>query len=56
MNKFILFFKTNDVLDQIEDDENVEENKDFARKFLEWDEYIRIEFDPKNGTATVLPQ
>ncbi len=58
--KFTLTFKTPDVLDQIEqqisyEDEVQEEATKFARKFMEFSEYIRVEFDTQKGTATVLP-
>jgi len=33
----------------------VQELKEQLRKFVEYDEYVRIEFDTEAGTATVLP-
>ena len=65
--KFQLTFKTPYVTDAIDDmadaDHNdgeerenlVETAKELARKFVEYDEYIRIEFDTETQTATVVP-
>jgi hypothetical protein len=65
--KFKLTFKTPYVTDAIDDmadaDLNdgeerealVESGKELARKFVEYDEYIVIEFDTEKQTATVLP-
>jgi hypothetical protein len=56
--KFTLSFKTPDVLNQLElrsgiSGEDLEEAKALARKFLEYSEYIRVEFDTRTQTAVV---
>lgn len=56
--KFTVTFKTPDAVDYaIEDlsEEEREEAKETARKFIEYGEYVRIEFDTETKTATVLP-
>ena len=58
--KFILTFKTPDVLEQVlgdylEEDDIPQEIMNTAVKFIEYDEFIRIEFDTESNTATVLP-
>lgn len=56
--KFTLNFKTPDVLDQLDsesvDEDAIEDMKAFARKFLQYSEYITIEFDTEAGTAEVV--
>jgi len=67
---FTLTFKTSDVLDQIAEDMVIEtlpleesealsnelhDMKEFARKFVRYDEMLTVEFDMENGTATVRP-
>lgn len=56
MAKAILSFKTPDVFDQLEDLSNSDRAKveKLAKRFVEWDEYINIEFDTTKGTAKVL--
>lgn len=39
---------------QIKEDELKEEVKQFLEKYIEWGEYIRIEFDTEAKTARVL--
>lgn len=56
--KFKVTFKTPDAVDYaIEDlsEDEREEAKETARKFIEYDEYVVIEFDTETKTATVLP-
>lgn len=67
--KFILTFKTPNALDQSivdslpeaegldqeEQDKLWYEVETLAEKFVEYKEYITIEFDTKTGTATVIP-
>lgn len=55
--KFHLTFKTPDVTDQLEN-MNYDDKKiatEFANKFLEYGEYITIEFDTIEKTAKVQP-
>ena len=64
--KIVLVFKTPDVLDQIDDliDDWENESDDriievlelrrFVEKYVKHSEYIRVEFDTDNKTATVL--
>ena len=52
--KFTLSFKTPDVMDQMVDaisEEELKEAKKFAAKFMEYDEYIFVEFDTVAQTA-----
>ena len=51
--KVQLSFKTPDVLDQLEDVEK-EAASDLIDKYLEYEEYIYIEFDTTKKTVTVL--
>lgn len=57
--KFALTFKTPNVTDRLdelcetEDERN--EAKEFASKFVEYDEYVLVEFDTETGTAVVNP-
>jgi hypothetical protein len=54
--QFTLTFKTPDVLDlafPFRDPEDHKEIKSFAEKFVEYGEYIYIDFDTEAGTATV---
>lgn len=54
--KFILMFKTPDVLDQLDavpEDVGVEIARTVAR-YVKYGEYIRVEFDTETQTATVL--
>lgn len=63
--KFTLMFKTPDVLDQIVGQINYPQFPDFnqevadaqelAKKFVEYGEYIRVEFDMATETAKVIP-
>jgi hypothetical protein len=46
----VLTFKTPDVLDQIED----EEDREKMERWVEYGEYVRIEFDLSTMKATVL--
>lgn len=54
-----LSFKTPDVFDQIEQledelsGESLEKAKDKLRKWVEYDEYVKIDFDLTKGTAKV---
>ena len=52
--KFQLTFKTPDVLDQIDGPGKSSVCIKTAKKFIEYDEYINIEFDTDTGTAVVL--
>jgi hypothetical protein len=54
--KFTLHFKTPDILEQIEDLEDSEKEKayEIARKFVEYSEYITVEFDTESKTAVAL--
>jgi len=52
--KFSLSFKTPDVTDQIEGSEDeIESAREFLERWLEYNEYVTIDFDTKKGTATV---
>lgn len=54
--KFTLSFKTPDVLDQAFENTSSEEQeaiKKIAKKFIEFGEYICVEFDTETQTATV---
>ena len=56
--KFVLFFKTPDVLHYALDDTNMSEDerekcKEFAEKWVDYGECASIEFDTEAGTATV---
>lgn len=63
-DKVILTFKTNDVIDQLDLPEESDEGeeginpkkwvKHQLEKWIEYGEYIRIEFDLENETAKVL--
>lgn len=57
--KFTLSFKTPDALDQIEDDfeDELEKNAaiELAKKYVEYGECIRVEFDTETQSAKVLP-
>jgi len=55
--KFIVTFKSPDALDtSLEDypELDAEKAKEFAEKWIEYGEYIDIEFDTAKGTATVV--
>ena len=54
--KFTLTFKTPDVADQIGDlhDNDAAIVNRLFRRFVQYGEYVRIEFDTKDGTAVVL--
>lgn len=57
---FVLTFKTPDVLEELEDQfngevEDAEQALILAQRFVEHQEYIRIQFDTQTGAATVLP-
>lgn len=55
--KFTLSFKTPDVIDQaledIDEEDQREDIKRVADKFLQYGEYLRVEFDTEAQTATV---
>lgn len=55
--KFSLTFKTPDVLDQLSEqfEENVDEEdaRDFAKNYLEYEEYITVSFDTVFNSAKV---
>lgn len=53
--KFNLCFKMPDVLDQITSQSETELTAalKLARKYIEYGEYVRIEFDTETQTATV---
>ncbi len=57
--KFRVTFKTPDALDYALDDfpydESREEAKEVAKQFIEYGEYITVEFDTEAKTATVVP-
>lgn len=56
--KFKVTFKTPDAVDYaIEDlsEDEQAEAKETARKFVEYGEYVVVEFDTETQTATVLP-
>ena len=53
--KFTLSFKTPDVTDQLDEDQK-EEAETVLKKFLEYSEYVCVEFDTETMTATVVPQ
>jgi hypothetical protein len=50
--KFSLTFKTPDVADQIDDDEE-DGIEEFISQWIEYGEYITIDFDSNAGTAKV---
>ena len=57
--KFVITFKTPDVLDDLDRLEDIsEEERSFAdelvKQYVEYGEYIRIEFDTETKTAKVL--
>jgi hypothetical protein len=43
-----------DSLDEDDKRDKLEEARDFAREYMEWGEYIRVEFDTEAKTAKVL--
>jgi hypothetical protein len=51
MAKATVMFKTPDALDQIGDNDEL---KEFIERFVQWGEYIKIEFDDVANTAVVL--
>ena len=56
--KVVLTFKTPDVVDYALEDlsgTEVDAMRKFAKKFIEYDEYVYIELDTDAGTATVKP-
>ena len=53
--KVRLSFKTPDVLDQLDEDER-EAAEAVISKYVEYEEYIQVEFDTEKQTATVLPK
>lgn len=53
--KFTLSFKTPDVIDQLTGDQQ-EEAEEVVKKFLQYSEYLTVEFDTKLKTATVIEQ
>jgi len=70
MSKFTLTFKTPDVLEQIGElldsqcqlldpeslDKITDESINVARKFVEYDECITVEFDTETATCRVIPR
>ncbi len=57
--KFTITFKTPDVLDELDRLEDIsEEERSFAdelvKRYVEYGEYIRVEFDTETKTAKVL--
>lgn len=55
--KFTLTFKHPNVIDQIESDHgeaDFEAIKEFLPKYIQWGEYIKIEFDTEADTAQVI--
>ncbi len=57
--KFQLSFKTPDVLDQLDevlDPDDQEAARETARQYLQYGEYLRVEFDTDTETATVVKQ
>jgi hypothetical protein len=52
--KFTLTFKTPDVATPLQHYDNSEELERFTEKWLEYGEYIEVEFDTEEGTATVV--
>jgi len=51
--KFTLSFKTPDVMDQLTVDQH-EEAEEVIKKFVQYSEYITVEFDTELKTATVM--
>lgn len=49
MNSFTLTFKTPDVMDTLTD-----EQKEYLKRYIKYDEIITIEFDPDNDTAEAV--
>jgi uncharacterized LabA/DUF88 family protein len=43
-----------DSLDEDDKRDKLEEAREFAKEYMEWSEYIRVEFDTEAKTATVL--
>jgi len=60
MAKVIVTFKTpdasEDALREVTDEDEQEEIKAFLKTYIQFNEYVRIEFDTVAKTATVLPQ
>jgi len=56
--KFSLTFKTPDVTDQVDvpAGQKKEAIEDFLRKWLEYGEYVTLDFDTELGTAVVRRQ
>jgi hypothetical protein len=57
--KFTLSFKMPDVMDQLElsdaiSEEDMEEAKALVGEFVEYGEYIRVEFDTRARTAIAM--
>ena len=50
--KFILTFKTPDVVDQLEGDDRPSAEK-FLKRWVKYGEYLTVAFDTKKGTAEV---
>jgi len=53
--KIDLTFKTPDVLEDIKSDVERDLVIKLAKKFVRYDEYIKIELDTETGTARVVP-
>lgn len=43
-----------ELLDEDDRRDKLEEAREFAKEYMEWSEYIRVEFDTEAKTATVL--
>ena len=55
--KFTITFKDPDAVDSCLEDypaDKRDEMKEFAKQFLSWGEYVDVEFDTKEKTATVV--
>lgn len=57
--KFQVTFKTPDAVEESLQDENLSEAQltklaGFCSKWIEWGEYIRVEFDTVKGTCKIL--
>jgi hypothetical protein len=52
--KIRLTFKTPDVLEHLSDEDN-EQCRAVIGKFIKYEEYVTIELDSENGSATVVP-
>lgn len=46
--------KDHALLDEDEMEEKLNEAREFAQEYMEWSEYLRVEFDTETKTVTVL--